>query len=65
MKSLSLQAMFNFASCSAVVTAVQLSDGSGILKTVQILAFHAALLFVLVSGTQPISGMLLAAQVRN
>lgn len=54
--SFSLQAMFNFASCSAVATAVQMSDESGLLKTLQIVFLHAALLFVLVGGTQPISG---------
>lgn len=48
--------LFNFASCSAVARAGSLSGDAAVLMTWQVMAFHSALLFVLVGATQPISG---------
>lgn len=51
-----VQAVFNFASCSIVSSALTIAGGGGPVMLGQVLIGHFALLFVLVSGTMPISG---------
>jgi hypothetical protein len=53
-----VQAIFNFASCSAVCSATELAQGSGLAKVAQVTSFHFFLLYVLVGSTQNISGAL-------
>jgi glycerol uptake facilitator-like aquaporin len=51
-----MQAVFNFASCSIVSSALTNSGNMGALVVPQVMIGHFFLLFALVTATQPISG---------
>lgn len=51
-----LQALFNFASCSAVCYSKELVGDAAGLMPLPVMAAHFIILFTLIGGTQPISG---------
>ena len=53
---LSVQALFNFLSCTAVATAQQMSAGNGLHATFMIMGAHAVILPMLIYVFMPISG---------